>query len=67
MASTEKKGTHLETKLLEGQAHVKAEILLPWLTKLWFETGVSNMCGRLQCAHVQQISSNIQLQIQSVR
>jgi len=38
------RGTDLETKLLKKisskLAHVKAEILFPWLNKLRFETGI---------------------------
>jgi hypothetical protein len=40
-----KEGPTLETKLLEiKKAHVKAEILLPWLTKIGFETSNLQTC-----------------------
>ena len=48
-----KDGPTLETKLLEVyKAHVKAEILLPWLTKIGFETNIYKCVNKFQLWHV---------------
>ena len=48
-----KEGPILETKLLEVyKAHVKAEILLPWLTKIRFETNIYKCVNKFQLWHV---------------
>ena len=57
MISLNKRGTHLETKLLELRHVSRLQLYYPGLLNSVFETSVSNVCGPflIPCPHLKDV------------